>query len=40
MVHAPHLGEHSREILSELGISEPEINALAANGAIGLFAGL
>ena len=40
MVHAPHLGEHSREILSELGISESEIEVLAANGAIGLFAGL
>ncbi len=38
MVHAPHLGEHSREILSELGHSDQEIDALAAKGAIGLFA--
>ena len=39
MVHAPHLGEHSREILSELGHSDQEIDQLAANGAIGLYAG-
>ena len=38
MVHAPHLGEHSREILLELGHSNQEIDAFAANGAIGLFA--
>jgi crotonobetainyl-CoA:carnitine CoA-transferase CaiB-like acyl-CoA transferase len=36
MVHAPHLGEHSREILLELGHSDHEIDAFAANGAIGL----
>jgi crotonobetainyl-CoA:carnitine CoA-transferase CaiB-like acyl-CoA transferase len=39
MVHAPHLGEHSQEILLELGHSEQEIDELAENGAIGLFAG-
>jgi len=38
MVHAPHLGEHSREILRELGHSDQAIDDLAANGAIGLFA--
>ncbi|MDP6687928.1 MAG: CoA transferase [Alphaproteobacteria bacterium] len=37
MVHAPHLGEHSREILAELGHSDQEIDDLAANGAIKLF---
>ena len=36
MVHAPHLGEHSREILRELGHSDQQIDDLAANGAIGL----
>jgi len=36
MVHAPHLGEHSREILSELGHSNEMIDKLAATGAIGL----
>ena len=35
-VHAPHLGEHSREILLELGHSDAEIEALARDGAIGL----
>ena len=37
MAHAPHLGEHSREILCDIGHSGQEIDALAANGAIGLF---
>jgi crotonobetainyl-CoA:carnitine CoA-transferase CaiB-like acyl-CoA transferase len=37
MVHAPYLGEHSREILAELGHSDQEIDDLAANGAIKLF---
>ncbi len=36
MVHAPHLGEHSRDILRELGHSDQQIDDLAANGAIGL----
>ncbi len=38
MVHAPHLGEHSREILAELGHSDQEIDDLAEKGAIKLFA--
>jgi len=38
MVHAPHLGDHSREILSQLGQTDEDINALAASGAIGLYA--
>ena len=37
MVHAPHLGEHSREILRELGHSDQEVDDLAVQGAIGLF---
>ncbi|MBT6912634.1 MAG: CoA transferase [Rhodospirillaceae bacterium] len=40
LVHAPHLGEHSREILSELGHADEDINALASSGAIGLYAGV
>jgi crotonobetainyl-CoA:carnitine CoA-transferase CaiB-like acyl-CoA transferase len=37
MVHAPHLGEHSRQILRELGHSDGEIDALARNAAIALY---
>ena len=36
MVHAPHLGEHSREILRELGHSDADIGTFADSGAIGL----
>ncbi len=31
---APHLGEHTREVLSQVGFSDAEISALAAEGAI------
>ncbi len=34
--HAPHLGEHSRDILGEFGFTKAEIDALARAGAIGL----
>ncbi len=33
--HAPLLGEHNRELLGELGLSDPEIDALEADGVIG-----
>ena len=36
MAHAPHLGEHSREILLELGHTDGEVWALVGGGAIGL----
>ena len=31
---APALGEHNREVLGALGLSEAEIDALAKDGAI------
>jgi crotonobetainyl-CoA:carnitine CoA-transferase CaiB-like acyl-CoA transferase len=31
---APHLGEHTREVLSQVGFSNVEISTLAAEGAI------
>lgn len=34
--HPPHLGEHTAEILRELGLAQEAIDALAAKGAIGL----
>jgi crotonobetainyl-CoA:carnitine CoA-transferase CaiB-like acyl-CoA transferase len=35
---APHLGEHTHEVLAELGKSEGEISALAACGAAPAYA--
>jgi len=32
---APKLGEHSNELLRELGYAESEIQAMKASGAIG-----
>ena len=32
---APHLGQHSRELLRELGLPEAEVEALFARGAVG-----
>lgn len=37
MVHTPHLGEHTREILLETGRSDREIETLVASGAVGLW---
>jgi hypothetical protein len=34
--HAPILGEHSKEILLELGYSEGEVNQLNEEGVIGI----
>jgi len=31
---APRLGEHSREVLREAGLGEPEIDALVADGTV------
>ena len=31
---APLLGDHTREILSELGLSEARVDQLVANGAV------
>ncbi|MDG2285023.1 MAG: CoA transferase [Alphaproteobacteria bacterium] len=36
LVHTPHLGEHTREILVGLGRSSAEVDALAAGKAVGL----
>jgi crotonobetainyl-CoA:carnitine CoA-transferase CaiB-like acyl-CoA transferase len=33
---APRLGEHGREVLTEAGLSDAEIEALAASGALRL----
>lgn len=32
--HSPHIGQHSREILTELGMSAGEIDALVTSGAV------
>jgi crotonobetainyl-CoA:carnitine CoA-transferase CaiB-like acyl-CoA transferase len=34
--HSPHVGEHSREVVAELGVSATEIDALVAAGVIGV----
>ena len=34
--HSPHVGEHSRAVLAELGYTPAKIDALVANGVIGV----
>jgi formyl-CoA transferase/CoA:oxalate CoA-transferase len=34
--HPPHLGEHTYEVLRELGYDKPRIDALAGRGAVAL----
>ncbi len=33
LTHAPHLGEHARELLGEMGYGAGEIEKLSASGA-------
>lgn len=37
LTHSPHLGEHNAEVLTELGYSAAEIEALSAKGVVGTF---
>jgi len=34
MAHCPHIGEHSKEILSDLGATDKDIEALINSGAV------
>jgi crotonobetainyl-CoA:carnitine CoA-transferase CaiB-like acyl-CoA transferase len=34
LAHSPHIGQHSREILAELGMSAKEIEALVGDGTV------
>ena len=33
-IRAPDIGQHSREVLTELGFAEPEINRLIEQGVV------
>ena len=38
LTHAPHVGEHTREILGELGYGASDIDRLSASGVVGCYA--
>lgn len=35
--HSPHIGQHSREILAELGMSDAEVDSLCADGTVAAY---
>jgi crotonobetainyl-CoA:carnitine CoA-transferase CaiB-like acyl-CoA transferase len=37
LAHAPHVGEHTREILGEMGYASAEIDRLGASGVVGCY---
>lgn len=39
LTHAPHLGEHTREILGEMGYGTADIEKLTASGAVACYRG-
>jgi len=39
LTHAPHLGEHTREILGEMGYGAADIEKLTASGVVACYAG-
>jgi crotonobetainyl-CoA:carnitine CoA-transferase CaiB-like acyl-CoA transferase len=35
--HSPHIGQHSRQILAEMGMSDAEVDALCADGTVAAY---